>query len=505
MKRCYAIGIGGTGSKCIEALLHGCASGLGPDRMTVGIVDQDRANGNVAGATRVLDIYRRLYRELRSGSTDLGSSSLFRTQIDALENPVWSPLPKRRIALEAHFNAAAMQRKARLLFDALFEEKGERKQPLDEGFRGRPAVGAAAMFSAATEETGIWTQLFDELRQSGNQTEVRVCIFASIFGGTGAAGFPTIARLIRETARRHGSQVTIGGILLLPYFVFPDGNDATQENLALSKNFLHTTKQALLYYNDLLTQSESGLFSHLYLIGVQRPFTLPNLGAGNNEQRNPALVPELLAAAAALQFLQNKPENSNKTCILRAGHRVPSSPNGTAIGWDDIPRVALDLKAHDVRDNLARLVRFATAYLAVYRPHLGRTTPRSIASQTWFHRLIVSAKVNLMLEATQQTVTDLESYCTALMGWLHELSERRAPSDLAIDLFRFDDAATDQRTAPHGTYRLNGAAAAFDEIVPLEKTRKLADVFYSLSTERAEKDRRGLGIFIDKLYSGCGL
>ena len=43
----FLIGIGGTGAKCIEHLVHSCSSGLGPDKLWVGMVDQDEANGNV--------------------------------------------------------------------------------------------------------------------------------------------------------------------------------------------------------------------------------------------------------------------------------------------------------------------------------------------------------------------------------------------------------------------------------------------------------------------------
>ena len=50
MARCFFIGIGGTGAKCAEALIHLCAAGLGPDRCSIMLVDQDEPNGNASGA-----------------------------------------------------------------------------------------------------------------------------------------------------------------------------------------------------------------------------------------------------------------------------------------------------------------------------------------------------------------------------------------------------------------------------------------------------------------------
>ena len=47
---CYLIGNGGSGSKCIDNYTYMCASGLGPENLWMGIVDQDQPNGNVGKA-----------------------------------------------------------------------------------------------------------------------------------------------------------------------------------------------------------------------------------------------------------------------------------------------------------------------------------------------------------------------------------------------------------------------------------------------------------------------
>jgi hypothetical protein len=508
---CHVIGIGGTGNKCLESVLHCCAAGLGPSALKAAIVDQDRANGNVFRLRRVLDLYRRLHRDLHRVGSSVGGSPLFGTQMSAPDDPVWSPLPDKQVTLEAHFNRAALAPEAQLLFDALFEEQRERAQPLDEGFRGRPAVGAAAMYSAAAESEGFWAELLADLRGQGD-TEVRIALMASIFGGTGASGFPSIARLIRKQAQRHPRvKVLIGGILLLPYFRFPDPDQPENEHLTRADDFLHTTQQALLYYHDLLRTSP-GLFNHLYVVGAVRPFTLPNLGAGSNQQENEALLPELIAALAALRFLRSSATASDQSVLLRAGHNTEEgSPRQAAVEWNDIPKVIEEEKAeaHDARDALACLLRFAMAYQWFYKPLLLRSVPPAdVTRQIWFYNLITKPGIKLQDDAVQNTLGALDSYCDLFVKWCRELTRTRQPDDLRVTLFDFDGQPSLSGEPDTAKAGLNGSARLFDRIVTLpdaQLPRRLPDVFHSLCAERRPQDCSGLGIFVDQLFRSCRL
>ena len=90
----FIVGIGGTGAKCLEHLLHCCASGLGPEKLWVGMVDQDEANGNVSRTKIQLTKYMNLRRSLRDEAKhDLSKdSSLFKTEITSNTDSVWLPL-----------------------------------------------------------------------------------------------------------------------------------------------------------------------------------------------------------------------------------------------------------------------------------------------------------------------------------------------------------------------------------------------------------------------------
>ena len=90
----FIVGIGGTGAKCLEHLIHCCSSGLGPDNLWVGMVDQDEANGNVSRTKILLNKYRNLRSSLRNETKHNLSqdSNLFKTNITTNNDSLWLPL-----------------------------------------------------------------------------------------------------------------------------------------------------------------------------------------------------------------------------------------------------------------------------------------------------------------------------------------------------------------------------------------------------------------------------
>jgi hypothetical protein len=54
----YVISIGGSGAKCVEAILHMSAAGLMPEgELNVIFVDPDISNGNLQRAQNILQLY----------------------------------------------------------------------------------------------------------------------------------------------------------------------------------------------------------------------------------------------------------------------------------------------------------------------------------------------------------------------------------------------------------------------------------------------------------------
>ena len=80
------IGVGGTGAKVIEAFTHICAAGLGPRHAHVGLVDQDRSNGNTSEARDALSAYiaaRNVLRRENDSNVLSNDCSFLTTQLRA--------------------------------------------------------------------------------------------------------------------------------------------------------------------------------------------------------------------------------------------------------------------------------------------------------------------------------------------------------------------------------------------------------------------------------------
>ena len=65
MADCYFLGIGGTGSKCVDTYVYSCATGLGPEKLWIGMVDQDAGCGNVEKSSINIENYQRIRKILR--------------------------------------------------------------------------------------------------------------------------------------------------------------------------------------------------------------------------------------------------------------------------------------------------------------------------------------------------------------------------------------------------------------------------------------------------------
>ncbi len=348
------IGVGGTGAKVVEATLHACAAGLGPSELHVGFVDQDRGNGNVSRAmeTReVLEQARRLWRT-PGESHLLGGGELFACQFPLIGNDRWVPhLEDGTTLLRILGDLQGDQPLANLLF-----APGVREQELelDLGYRGLAHIGSAAITHAiGREEEPFWKALRTLIQRAQNGEPVRLVLAGSAFGGTGASGFPTIARLIRKWLTTEGIEenFSMAGVLMLPYFNFDPPPNLT-DNFAKSELLLTQTRDALNYYH-ALERREPGLFDDLFLVGWDRRANLGYFSPGKGEQRNPALLPELFAALGICTFYE-------RDYIPTHGVLATARESDGSVAWSDLP--SPDPNDRDAPYRLlGRQLRFAAA------------------------------------------------------------------------------------------------------------------------------------------------
>ena len=190
----YLISIGGTGAKCLEAFVHMNAVGLMKNRGEIKIiyVDPDASNGNLSKAKNTVAAYVNAFR----GSSQ--DDNFFKNALSP-EEITWNPVPESSSAnLKTIFDRPNMDLKAEnldCLFDVLFNEE-EQNTLLTEGFRAHPSIGAAVIGANMNmdDDNSVWKKMVNDI----GEQEARIFFFGSVFGGTGAAGFPNIAKIIRK-------------------------------------------------------------------------------------------------------------------------------------------------------------------------------------------------------------------------------------------------------------------------------------------------------------------
>jgi hypothetical protein len=484
----YVVGIGGTGAKCVEALTHLCAAGMMPDDGNIYtlFVDPDRSNGSLERSQRTLQEYISC-KQIAAGKTDL-----FKTPITIAKPDVWSPFTEdAKPSLEDFFLYNILKEKnppASHLFDALYTP-AERKTTLEMGFRGHPSIGAAVLAKTVKLEEGEPWRTFRENIGNDKNTGAKIFLIGSIFGGTGAAGFPTIARLIRNEFKE--KKVELGGALLLPYFSFvPEENNT--ELRASSEDFLMSAQAALKYYYqgqsleykyyDKDEEKHKKSYNTIYLLGDENLSPVEKFSIGSRMQRNEPHFIELYAAMAAIHFFST--ENlTNYHMIARNGAGF--------IKWEDLPDAN---GGNTINQKLGQLTRFAFAYLSVYHPMLEDIRAKGKGDRApWFVDFFERENISIVDGKVKDTIGQVKDYCESFLNWLASI--HTSAKGQGIELVKWN-------TFKEG-YKLN----EFDELI-LPMTKGNPDALSCLWEFMCEKkvqdpDAVGFGKFIRNLYEGC--
>lgn len=174
---------------------------------------------------------------------------------------------------------------------------------LSVGFRGNPNVGTVVL-----QEMLSGASWYNVLKSQCGQ-EDRVFIISSIFGGTGASGYPLLERKIRNAIDSQTLQdVFMGAVTILPYYGL---TDPKKNNSKIdSGNFMTKAKAALTYYENRVKSDI------LYYAGE----TTLQGSHENNEQTQPddANFIELVAATALFDFLEKSAKPKERQYMTRA-------------------------------------------------------------------------------------------------------------------------------------------------------------------------------------------
>lgn len=334
---------GGSGSRVMEAVLHLCAAGLGPDTLRILMIDPDAANGNGTRVKHLLDSYVRC-RSLFGGK--MGGMPFFGTEVDLVQTDgqaqglnVWNPVASDKTFGDIlnHSLLPALEKDVA----SLFFTQDELGTNLEKGFRGHPAIGAAAMSLLPLYlKKKPWDLVAEKIRSELDSGDSRVVIAGSVFGGTGAAAIHPLARFLRGIPEMGKEKLKIGVVALVPYFRFAAAGAAgalrAGELTAKADRFSLATRAAVEFYGHL-RENKDWDFGAMYWLGDDSQMEVP-YSVGGEHQENPAHIVDLLAGFACLDFFQS-PQTTG-ACHY-AGPRateVPAAAQGkNVVYWEDVP------------------------------------------------------------------------------------------------------------------------------------------------------------------------
>jgi hypothetical protein len=315
MATLYIFAIGGSGARVIRSLTMLFAAGLKPgnfDEVVPILIDPDENNGSLKKTNTLLNKYLGL--KIESEKLDF-----FKTKLTGLHNGnFYFDVPKIKNAAGQDVDPStsfgdyighdALKGDTLDLIELLFSGKvsdGNSPKllnlPMNKGFVGNPNIGSVVMSNFVNSPT------FNAFVSGDNAINARngdrVLFITSIFGGTGAAGFPAILNKIRNYEESPGKAKTdvteaiVGSITMLPYFnvgVIEGGGGVN------SSAFIPKTKSALLYYKESVYEHVQSF----YYVGMDNPQTTFANETGGTEQKNRALFAEFMAALAVFDFAQ---------------------------------------------------------------------------------------------------------------------------------------------------------------------------------------------------------
>ena len=430
----YYFAVGGTGALSVEPLLHLCAAGLGPARLSVTLIDADAGNPALARALELLLTYTQV-RELFGKPTD----GFFRTEIISTKGGgTWTPLGtgngavSGEVSLESFVQKALMVdscEDARHLLDLLFSDS-EQKERLKEGFRGHPAIGSVLMHGLKD------AVVFKEMMASA-KNDAESCFFAvgSVFGGTGAAALPVLAEILAQIGI---ARDRVGAALVTPYYSLGQPSQAEEQDHRLkpdSARFLYAATGALPTYVHGDSQ-----YGRLYAVGDDQSLAQARkiYSAGGKDQRNDPHFVELYAAAAALDFMSSR-ESAGLSPIR---YVTVGDPDPT---WTDLPLAGVN--------DLVALFIASNFFLQYFGAHRSPADEQRLTNELqkvggWLHD--IALKPTFVREHARELNT-LGKYFESVWGYLWAITNNYR----ALRLVNFD-IPTSTRVSVPATYASGG-------------------------------------------------
>ena len=301
MSKLYVFGIGGTGARVLKSLTMLLAAGVecGVDSIVPIIIDRDVSNKDLSRTKLLIEDYTKVNK---IAQPDKG---FFKTKIELLNNELFLQLKDNTQKFDAFIGKSSMNKENQALMDMLFS-KETLELDMSAGFQGNPNIGSVVLNQF--HDSDVFKSFANQFKDGD-----KIFIISSIFGGTGASGFPLLRKTLHSENIKGAdgqslpnwglvNKAPIGAITVLPYF---DVKSATDDSLVNSDTFIDKTRAALSYY-----KTEDKMLDTLYYIADTKTSTYEH-NKGGDAQKNNAHFVELAAALSILDFVDPKKQTDN--------------------------------------------------------------------------------------------------------------------------------------------------------------------------------------------------
>lgn len=433
MSKLFIFGIGGTGSRVIKSLVMLLASGIKSTNnfeIVPIIIDPHKDNEDLKRTISILTSYEKVVEKVGTANGFFGTklTTLQSLDHDRTLSGTYSFALKEvsNTKFKDYFAYNSLNDENRGLADLLFSGKSINANggavdlldiPMDIGFVGNPNVGSVVLNQFKDSEE------FKDFANNFNEGD-RVFIISSIFGGTGAAGFPLILKNIRDAVNNGGlanagflQNSAIGALTVMPYF-----NIEVDENSPIKKSdFIEKTKAALGYYKNNVNSS----LNAMYYIGDSFTGKPYENDPGQGGQKNNAHFVEIAGALAIFNFM-NMPVGSLET---EHGRPLNSVFKEYSIKADQE-----SLNLMNLNDDSSAVLGKSLTQFTLFKKYLDEQFDQSIDQKAWSTDL---PAIDKSFKNSQFFNSNLKGFLGHYTEWLKELelnSRSFKPFNLSSDL-----------------------------------------------------------------------
>lgn len=384
----FVFGIGGTGARVLRSLTHLLASGVECKSTIVPIIiDPDLNNGDLTRTVSLMQRYSSLREALNF--TNNAKNKFFGTEIFEQCNFRLPINNSQNVSFRDFMDMDNMTTESKAMLQMLYSDKNLESNMI-VGFKGNPNIGSVVLNQFAD------TLEFQNLANDFSAGD-RIFIISSIFGGTGASGFPLLLKTLRtnDSIPNHGliNNAEIGAVTVLPYFKVDHDETSSIE----SDTFISKTKAALAYYDKNIDRE----INTLYYIGdnsaAQKSYTN---NEGGDEQKNNAHIIEMLSALSVIDFA-NAQSNSEGPVYKEFG-----------LASDDVQKIIFS----DFASSTIGQIRKPMTQMMLFTHYLKKMSVDNFLGQQW------SKDYNLDRNFfASNFVNDLHYLQNDYEAWLHEM------------------------------------------------------------------------------------